>query len=138
MAETGYNWSAAWSFVQESSSDWDGDALADNATDTSDPIDLDLKAAARFGITAVEDNTGAINGVCTVYILGEVSGNYEEPGIGSPYNFTFTPIQNDTVYIPFALDPKHYHKIKIAIKNESGQELAISVEQEDATVPVAS
>ena len=140
MADTGYNWDA-WAFVQDADpSDWDAEALADNATEVSGTaISLDGKASCLIGIAAYEDNTGAIDGVVTVYVLGDGAGiAYEETTIGAPYKFAFTPIQNDTVYLQFAIDPKYYDNFKIAIKNESGQELAISVKYKTATVPAAS
>jgi hypothetical protein len=43
MANTGHDW-GSFAFVQESGSDWDGDALADDATDTSDAITVDKKS----------------------------------------------------------------------------------------------
>ena len=75
----------------------------------------------------------------TVYVLGDGGGiAYDETSIGSPYSFTFTPVQNDTVYLQFMVDPRHYDNFKIAVKNEGGQELAISVKYKTATIPVAS
>jgi hypothetical protein len=137
-ADTGYSW-GAWAAMQKSAGDWTSDAIADNGTETGDATALDGKAACIVSIAAVEDNTGAIDGVCTVYILGDTDGtNYEETTIGSPYSFTFTPVQNDTVYIAFNVDPKHYDDFKIAIKNEGGQEIAFTVKYKTATIPVAS
>jgi len=139
MADTGYNW-GAWAFVQDADpSDWSAEALADNATEVSGTaISLDGKAACIVGIGLYEDNTGVIDGVVTVYVLGETDVAYEETTIGSPYSFTITPVQNDTVYTQFSIDPKHYDNFKIAVKNESGQELAVTVKYKTATIPVAS
>lgn len=139
MADTGYNW-GAWAFVQDADpSDWDAEALADNATETSGTaISLDGKAACLIGIGLYEDNTGAIDGVVTVYVLGETDVAYEETTIGSPWSFTITPVQNDTVYKQFAIDPKYYDNFKIAIKNEGGQALAVTVKYKTATIPAAS
>lgn len=140
MADTGYNW-GAWAFVQDDGgTDWDADALADNGTEISNTaISLDGKAACLIGIAAYEDNTGDIDGVVTVYVLGDGAGiAYEETTIGSPYSFTFTPVRNDTVYIQFSVDPKYYDNFKIAIKNEGGQEIAFSVKYKTATIPAAS
>ena len=140
MAETGYNWSA-WAFAKDGAGgDWDADALADAATLTSNtPIDLDVIAACEVAIALAEDNTGAINGVVTVYILGDGAGlAYEETTIGSPRSFTITPVQNDTVYKRFNVDPGSYGTFRIAVENQSGQELAVSVKYRTATVPAAS
>ena len=139
MADTGYNW-GAWAFVQDNvPSDWNADALADNATEISGTaISLDGKAACIIGIGLHEDNTGAIDGVVTVYVLGDTDVAYEETTIGSPWAFTITPVQNDTVYKQFAIDPKYYDNFKIAVLNEAGQELAVTVKYKTATIPVAS
>ena len=145
MAETGHNW-GAWAFVQESASDWDADALADDATDISDAITVDTKSAIIIGMAFYEDNSGAVvaNSV-TVAILGTFNDTlYEDaPGlagaqVGNPMKFTITPVQNDTVYIQFSIDPRDYNLFKICVVNESGQELAVSCKYKTATIPVAS
>ena len=146
MADTGYQWNGDWSYVQKGAGDWNDDALADNATETSDAIDLAVAtpfASVSIGITLVEDNTGAIDGVVTVYVLGVVGDDsgalvYQEPGIGNTWSFTITPVQNDTVQAKFQIDTRAYDYCKIAIKNESGQELAVTVEYSACNVPVAS
>ena len=140
MAETGYNW-GAWAFAKDGAGgDWDADALADNATLTSNTaISLDTIAACEVGIALYENNTGAIDGVVTVFVLGSGGGIAdEETTIGSPWSFTITPVQNDTVYKRFSVDPAAYGDFKIAILNEGGQELAVSVKYRTATIPVAS
>jgi len=145
MANTGHDW-GAWAFVQESASDWDADALADDATDISDAITVDKKSAIIIGMAFAEDNTGAVaaNSV-TVAILGTFDDTtYEDaPGlagaqVGNPMKFKITPVQNDTVYIQFSIDPRDYHLFKICVVNESGQELAVSCKYKTADVPVAS
>lgn len=145
MAETGHNW-GAYAFVQESASDWDGDALADDATDTSDAITMDTKSAIMVGMIFVEDNTGAVVAdSVTVAILGTWDDTtYEDaPGlagaqVGNPQKFKITPVQNDTVTIQFEVDPRGFHLFKICVVNESGQELAVSAKIKSATIPVAS
>ena len=145
MAATGHDW-GAWAFVQESASNWDADALADDATDTSDVITVDKKSAIIIGMAFAEDNTGAVvaNSV-TVAILGTFDDTtYEDaPGlagtqVGNPMKFSITPVQNDTVYIQFSIDPRDYHLFKICVVNESGQELAVSCKYKTADIPVAS
>ena len=119
MAATGHDW-GAWAFVQESASDWDADLLADDATDISDAITVDTKSAILIGMAFYENNTGAVaaNSV-TVAILGTFNDTlYEDaPGlagaqVGNPYKFIITPVQNDTVYIQFSIDPKDYNLFK--------------------------
>ena len=138
MANTGYVWSA-YSAVQKSAGDWTSDALADAATETGDSTSIDGKAACVVTITAVEDNTGAIDGPVTIHILGDCDGtNFEEPDIGTPYAISFTPVQNDTVRVIIPVDPRIYKNFKVAVENQGGQELAISVKIATADIPVAS
>ena len=138
MANTGYEW-AAYQATQKGSVPWSADALADSAIETSDVIDCSGNAAIEIGISAYEDNTGAISGDVTVYILKDVDGtNFEETAIGNPYSFAFTPVINDTVRISFPLSMAQYDRIKIAVENQSGQELSITVKHKYATIPVAS
>lgn len=141
MSDTGYNWDAAWTAWKGSGGgDWTADALADNATETGNTaVSLDGKAAMETSIAAAEDNTGAIDGVCTVFVLGDIDGtNFEETDKGNPFRFAFTPVQNDTVYIRLRLLGSDFSKIKLALFNESGQEIAITAKYRFATIPVAS
>ncbi len=138
MANTGYTWST-YAFVQKSAGDWTGDALADAGTEEGDSTSIDGKAAAIISITAVEDNTGVIDGVVTVRILGDIDGtNFEEALVGTPYAQTFTPVQSDTVRVLIPVDPRVYKNFKVSIENQSGQELAMSVRLATADIPVAS
>lgn len=145
MPNTGHDW-GAFAFVQESASDWDADALADDATDISDAITVDTKSAIIIGMAFAEDNTGAVvSNSVTIAVLGTFDDtNYEDaPGlagaqVGAPWKFQITPVQNDTVYIQFSIDPRDYNLFKIAVVNESGQELAVSCKIKTADVPVAS
>lgn len=138
MANTGYTWDS-YAFVQKSAGDWSSDAISDTATEIGDSTSIDGKAAADVSITATEDNSGAIDGVVTVYILGDIDGsNFEEVGIGNPFSIAFTPIQDDTVRILIPIDPRMYKNFKVAIENQGGQELVFSVRIATADIPAAS
>jgi hypothetical protein len=145
MANTGHD-HGAFAFVQLSGGDWDADALADDGIATSDIITVDKKSAIIVGMAFAEDDTGAVvaNSV-TVAILGTFNDTLFEdaPGlagvqIGNPMKFKITPVQNDTVYIQFSIDPRDYNLCKICVVNESGQELAVSCKYKTADIPVAS
>lgn len=139
MADSGFNWDDSWAFVQKSASNWDDDALADEAEETSDVIDLDGKAVCNISIEIVEDNTGAIDGDLEIYILGDVDGtNFEERSIGNPRSFNIAPIQNDIVRTSFSVMASDYPKFKLSLYNDAGQELAIDVRIKYATIPAAS
>lgn len=137
MADTGYNW-GSWAAMQKSAGDWTSDALADAGTETGDATSLGGIAAMEISIAAAEDNTGAIDGVVNVYVLGDCDGtNYEETTTAS-YSFSFEPVQNDTVYVRFRLLGSDFSSIKLALNNDAGQELAMTVKYRTATIPVAS
>lgn len=138
MADTGYNWDAAWSAMRIGAGNWTDAAVNDNATATGDALDCDNKAAVQVSIKAVEDNTGAIDGVVTVYFLRDCDGtNYETTSMAS-YSASFKPVQNSTVYWSVALDCSQWNKFKVACLNESGQQLVLTVKYIFATVPAAS
>ena len=145
MADTGYNWDAAWSFVQKSGTgDWDGLAIADNASAYSAAIALDGKAACIVGMDIAHDAT-AVSGVVTIAVLGDANGtNFEAiPGlagaqVGAPYKFSITPVASSTVYVQFSIDPKYYDDCLIAILDEGGGTITTDVRIKYATIPVAS
>ncbi len=138
MANTGYT-TSAYGFVQKSAGNWSSDALADSVTETGDSTSINGKAACVVSITAVEDNTGAIDGVCTVSILNDIDGtNFEEPSIGNPYSMTFIPVQNNTVRVFMPVDPRLYKNFKVAVFNDAGQELSISVRIATTDIALAS
>jgi hypothetical protein len=146
MADTGANWGSWTAVAKSGGGDWTALDIADDANAGSGAISLDGVAAINFGVALVEDNTGAINGNVTVAILRDVDGtNYEDiPGlagaqVGSPYKFQVLPVQNDTVYVAFALDAFQFGtSIKIWLLNEGGQTLTTTVKYQTATVPAAS
>ncbi len=125
--EIGNDW-GDYSFVQKGSTDWDADALLDTVTEISDTVTVNDKSSAVVSITATEGNVGAIDGLVTVYILGDIDGtNFEEPTIGNTYKVAFTPVQNDAVRIMIPIAPQLYKNFKVAVENQSGQELSMSV-----------
>ena len=143
MADTGYNWDAAWSYAKDAGGgDWDGDDIADSASIVSNTaISLDGYAACIIGVSLVEDNTGAVDsdGV-DIYVLGHSGDGYEEitSGVGCPYRFNVLAVQNDTVNVQFSIDPRHYDDFLIAIVNNCGQTLTTTVQYKRATIPAAS
>lgn len=133
-------WSG-WGEVQKSGTgDWTDLAINDDANAGSAAISLDEVIAINFGVKLVEDNTGAINGNVTVAILrGDGTTDEDAPGlagsqVGSPYKFTITPVQSDTVYVQFAIESMYFgSSVKLWIVNESGQQLVTSVRYQTAT-----
>lgn len=147
MADTGYNWGSWTAVTKSGGGDWTTLAVADDGNAGSGEISLDGVAAINFGLAIIEDNTGAVAANSfTIAILRTVDGtNFEDaPGlagaqVGAPFKFIVTPVQNDTVYVAFALDAAQFGSaIKLWVVNESGQELSTTVKYQTATVPVAS
>jgi len=145
MANTGYDW-GTFAFVQLSAGDWNADALADDGSAVSDAITVDKKSAIMIGMAFYEDNTGAVVAdSVTIAVLGTFNDTHYEdaPGlagaqVGCPMKFKITPVQNDTVYVQFSIDPRDYNLFKVCVVNESGQELAVSCKIKTADVPIAS
>lgn len=139
MANTGHKW-GAWAQLQLAADDWSADNLADAATATSDPFTgMDQKSAARLGFTFQEAGVGAISGDMDIWVLGEAnSNNYEETTQGNPFKVSVTPVYNDIVYYSLPLDVTAYYKFKVAVKNNSGRVIAVSVQIQMADIPVAS
>ncbi len=140
MADSGINWDAAWTPLTKSGGgDWTALDVADNANAGSTAISMDGKACVEIGYSLVEDNTGAIDGDVTIYVLGDCDGsNYQEMTPGNPYSFKIRPVQNDTVWDRFRLQGLDWSSFKIWVLNESGQTLATTFQLRFGTIPPAS
>lgn len=145
MPSTGHD-HGSFAFVQLAASDWDADALADDADAVvSDTITVDTKSAIIIGMAfAVADLTVVDNSI-TVAILGTFNDTIFEDApelagvqVGNPSRFKVTPVQNDTVYIQFSINPTDYNLFKIAVLNESTRSINVSCKIKTANVPVAS
>lgn len=140
MANTGIVW-GAWAAVQKSGGgDWTTLAVADNGNAGSGAIAFGTKTALKVGFSLIEDNTGAIDGVVTIYVLNETAdGDYQVYGDDSPYSFQITPVQNKTIRDWFTLNANEWgDSVKVWMLNESGQELSTTFKYQTADVPVAS
>lgn len=144
MGSITYDWDAAWTVVDyNSGTDWTSVAIADEGDLTSDAISLDGKAACEISVTAVEDNTGACNGLLYIYLCRDVDGtNYEDFTADDDNDApalvgVITPVQNKTKRRTFTIDAGEVSSFKIAVDNDAGQELAVSVKVRFATVATA-
>jgi len=141
MADTGYNWDAAWTPV---------DAaivltVAGTITDSSDALDLDGKAACLISIdTDYSDHAKATAGL-SIYILRETGDGSYESVAGGAWGFEMAFVQNSAANGArrrvFFLDASQYQKFKIhqVWGNTTGS--AVATTQTDikyATVPAAS
>jgi len=140
MANTGFEW-GSWAAVQKSGGgDWTSLAVADDGNAGSAAISFGTKTSIKIGFSFVEDNTGAINGNVTIYVINETAdGDYQVYGVDSPYSFEVTPIQNATYRDWFTLYASQWgDSVKVWMLNESGQELATTFKYQTSDVPVAS
>jgi len=144
MANTGHDW-GSFAFVQESASDWDADALADDATDTSDAIAVDTKSSIMIGMLVTAGAGTIPNDSVTIAVLRTWDDTtYEDaPGlagaqVGSPFKFTMTPVASDSVLVVFPLDPADFNNFKIAVVNETSISLNVSCKIKTADIPVAA
>ena len=140
MSDTGYNWDAAWTFVQKSGGgDWDDLAQADTGYAYSAAMSLDGKAACIIGIELDEDAAGApdANGL-DIYVLGHSGEAHEEYTIGVPFTFNVLAVQSDVVHLQFSVDPKYYDDFVIGIYNDCGVAIDTTVRVKYATIPAAT
>lgn len=144
MADTG-NKAGSFAHAAISATPVDGTAVADSANVTTDAID-NSKTLARVGtvvsIGLVEDNTGAITGTVTVGIFGsDLDPDSEgfQTATDPFWQFVMTPIQNaEVISAPFLVAGEVHPNFKVYLANDSGQELAITINLVPITVPVAS
>jgi len=139
MADTGYNWGAYAFLTYSTGTDIDAIDVNDEATLTSDAVDLDGKAACEISVEWVEDNDGACDGKVLVYVLGaDGDGDYETiddtPALGG----VIAAEQNTTRYKRFNVDPALFGTFKILVDNDSGQDGDLSIWIRTATIPAAS
>ncbi len=146
MADTGYKGGSYAHADYSGGTDVDGIAVANSAAITTDAIDNSVTAArAGYSVSVgvVEDNTGAISGTVTVALLSSDfdpdSEGYQDPAVDPVWKFDFTPVQDDEITAsPVFVDGATYPKFKVWVDNNSGQELAVTINLCPISVPVAS
>ncbi len=140
MANTGYNWSS-WAFVTYSTgTDVDAIDVNDEATLTSDEIDLDGKAACEISAEWIEGNDGACDGDVYVHLLREAGdGVYQT--FGDAPDFLMPALQaeqNTTRRQAGSVPPTAVGSFKVLVDNDSGQDGDLSLWIRTATIPAAS
>jgi len=137
MADTGYNWDAAWTGIDAAVVLTQGGTT----TDTSDAIDLDGKAAAIVSIDVDYSNHAKATGGLFVYLLRDINGTDYEDSADQIWGFEVNFTQNATNRVAFAVDPGEYSKFKIYLDwtNTTGSSVAtVATKIIYATVPAAS
>jgi len=135
------DWDASWTAVTYSTgTDWTAVALADEGDQVSDAMSLDSKIACEISVKAVEDNTGACDGNLYIYLLRDTDGtNYEDFTADTDNDNpqllgVINPEQNKTRYRTMTISAHDVSAFKVALDNDSGQELTITVKVRYATV----
>lgn len=116
---------------------------------TSDELDLDLKAGCEIAVYVVEDNTGACDGDFYISVLGsdldpDGEGWQSGPTTGPVYTDVVAsggvidPVQNTTRKHRFSISPADFGSCKIHVLNDSGQQLAVTINYRTADIPVAA
>lgn len=139
MADSGYNW-GAWAFMDYSSgTDVDDIDVNDEATLTTDAVDLDGKAACEISVEWIEGNDGACDGDVYVYLLRDIDGtNYQTIDDNPQCIGVVDATQNTTRYIGCNVYPSEVGKFKVLVDNDSGQDGDLSLRIRTATIPAAS
>lgn len=143
MASAYYDWDANWTVVEDGTGAITARALADEADLVSNAISLDGKAACEISVVAVEDNTGACDGDLLIYICRDTDGtNYEDftadDDNDSPALMgIIDAVQAKTKRRTFTVDAGEVSSFKVALDNDSGQELAVSIKVRYATLVTA-
>ena len=137
MADTGFNWDAAWSAIDAAIVLTQGGTV----TDTSDAISLDGKAACEVSIDAdYSDHAKATAGL-SVYLLRDVNGTDYEAVTDLPWGFEMIFTQNSTNRRTFTVDPGSVGSFKILLVwgNTTGSSaVTVATSVRYATIPVAS
>ena len=150
MVDSGVNWPAAGSHCHNLSggADIDEVAVADGAAVTTQTITNDVKGSTKISVIVREDNTGACDGNVYISVLpsdGDEDGDsflvgpttgpvYTDPVWGP----TIDPVQNTSRTATFAIMGIQHSKFRIHALNDSGQELHVTINQEQSSIPLAS
>lgn len=143
MADTGFSQGSVTHLTWDTGTDIDGLAIADNGTLVSDAVSLDNKHSRVYSIESIEDNTGACDGNVTVYVLASDldpdSEGYQSATDDVPYvGAVIDQVQNKTQKATFMVMGCQLPRHKIHTLNEAGQEIALTINYVDITIPAAS
>jgi len=140
MADTGFNWDAAWTEIIAAKVLTQGG----DTTYTSTAIDLDVKAACEISIDT-DYSAHALSGTgLVVSILRECgTGDYEDPDGNTdlPWGFEMVHTNAGTNRKAFTLNAGQYSKFKIHLswENATGSSVATTdIDIKYATIPAAS
>lgn len=136
--------------MSNSGFDWGSHSVLTNAVvlttggtilDTSDAVDLDLKAACEISIDATYSNHAKATGGLRVTVLRDIDGtNYEDENSGA-FSFEMPFVQNDQVLKGFSISPADFSKFKIRLdwlNTTASSNVTATVRYKTADIPPAS
>jgi len=136
MAETGYKWGAWTQCGVEAVVLTTGGTILK----LSDEIDLDNKAGCKISVAVTYSDHAKATGGLEIAVLDDCNGVWQaQADISAGWEMLFT--QNDTRLFEFAIDPKHYPKLKIMHdwnNTTADSTVTITTRYKTATVPAAS
>ena len=137
MADTGFNWDAAWTPIDAAIVLTTGGTI----TDASATIDLDGKAACLISIDADYSNHAKATGGLFVHILRETGDGSFESAADGAWGFVMPFLQAGTRRRVFFLNGGQYQKFQVYLWWKNTTASAVATVQTDvkyATIPVAS
>ncbi len=137
MADTGYNWDAAWTVVDAAI------VLTQGGTteDTSAAISLDGKAACEVSIDADYSNHAKATGGLFIWILRQIDAAADEAEIDGPWGFEMVFTQNATNRRTFNVDAGSASSFKILLdwdNSTASAAVTVATAVKYATIPIAS
>ena len=144
MGTAYYDWDATWTVVTYGSgTNFTSVAIADEGDLLSDVLSLDGKVAAEISVEVVEDNTGACDGKVLVHVCRETGDSAYQDFTADDDNdspalaCSIVAEQNKTRKKAFTIDAAEVSKFKLAVDNDCGQEVAVSIKIKYAVMTTA-
>ena len=137
MADSGFNWDAAWTAIDAAITLTVGGTIIDNSA----TIDLDGKAACLINIDTDYSNHAKATGGLFVYIVKEVGDGNFEVEADVPWGFEMPFTQNGTNRVVFALSAAEFNKFQIHLDWDNTTASGVATTKTDikyATIPPAA
>lgn len=137
MADTGYNWDAAWTAIDAAIVLTQGGTTTDNSA----TLDLDGKAACLISIDTDYSNHAKATGGLSIFIVRETGDGSFEAEADNPWGFEMVFTQNSTNRKVFFLDAAQWQKFQLHQDWDNSTGSSVATTRTDikyATIPVAS
>ena len=139
MADSGYNWDAGWTDLNQAAPVvlTQGGVI----TNTAAEIDCDGKASIMFSIESTYSNHALATSGLLISILKESASGYEDGDDAPQPQFEMVFIQNALITRVFSLNVSGVHKIKLLQdwgNTTGGSNVSTATSYKFATIPPAS